>query len=314
MRKAIIFILILFTTSIFTTDKTVIAVAGFKRINVSKRVEKLIRENITTFLIQANKYDVVERNHIDKILKEHKLSDSDLAAKNKAVKIGRLVSARGIVTGSIIKLNNRYIIILRLVDTQSGRIIRTARRETKSLQQLTHICRVLAYSIANVPLQTGSFNLKSLINAVLSNSPKLIRKIIANNVNINAKDKNSITPLIYACYFGKVKAARTLLKYGAKTEIKDSYGQTALHNASFKGYYNVVKLLLDAGADVNAVAKGNANQTPLMYAVFNGHTRVVRLLVNRGANVYIKNSIGRNSIDMARTKRRYRILRILQGR
>ncbi len=314
MKKTLFLVVLIFSLRfLFATDKPVIAVSDFTSGNIPKHIAILIRENITTYLIQTNKYTIVERSEISKIIKEHKLSTSDLASKNRAIKIGKLVSARGVITGTVIKTGNTYNVIIRLVDTQTGRIVRTAKKEFKSLRGIAGICKRIAYTIANVPLQTGQYNLRSLISAALSDNPRLIKLILKQNVNVNAKDAKSFTALMYASYYGKLRAIKTLLSSGAKTENKDNYGQTCMHHATSQGRYFAVKILYQAGADINAIAKGNTNQTPLMYAAYYGHTRVVRFLVNNGANVSLKNSIGKSAIDIAKAKKQIEIIRILNN-
>src|SRR6218665_345840 len=71
-----------------------------------------------------------------------------------------------------------------------------------------------------------------------------------------------------------------LLKVGADTELGNS---TPLIEASQEGHSDIVKLLLDAGAHVNAV---NINkQTPLLVAADSGHLDVVQILLSHGALV-----------------------------
>ena len=74
---------------------------------------------------------------------------------------------------------------------------------------------------------------------------------------------------------------RLLLEKGADVNAKDKYGETALISASLCGFTGTVRLLLDKGADVNA--KTNDGHTALMYASSNMHADVVRLLKDHGA-------------------------------
>jgi ankyrin repeat protein len=45
-----------------------------------------------------------------------------------------------------------------------------------------------------------------------------------------------------------------------------------------------------------------SNQTPLHHAVLNGHLNVVKFLVEKGANVKLKNNEGLTATEMARSK------------
>jgi hypothetical protein len=59
---------------------------------------------------------------------------------------------------------------------------------------------------------------------------------------------------------------------------------TALKAASGAGHYEVVKLLLDKGAEIDR-AGGNMGWTALSGAAYKGHTQVARLLIERGADI-----------------------------
>lgn len=62
---------------------------------------------------------------------------------------------------------------------------------------------------------------------------------------------------------------------------RDAYGSTPLHHAATAGDLEAIRVLLDAGADIDA--QGEHAHTPLMDAVQQGRTEAVKLLVERGA-------------------------------
>jgi ribosomal protein S18 acetylase RimI-like enzyme len=93
------------------------------------------------------------------------------------------------------------------------------------------------------------------------------------------KEKNK--KLIKAAREGYTELVKLLLDAGADIEAKDKYGYTALIRAASNGYTEVVKLLLDAGADIEA--KKENGDTALIRAASNGHTEVVKLLKQYGA-------------------------------
>ncbi len=111
------------SVKIFIPKKT-IAVMDFSLIGMSSSsMNKFAMEDMTTKLVQSGQYVVVEREKIDTILKEHKLADSGLMDKKSASKIGKLVSANIILTGSFAKKSNQWNVNLRLVDVSTGIII-----------------------------------------------------------------------------------------------------------------------------------------------------------------------------------------------
>jgi ankyrin repeat protein len=80
----------------------------------------------------------------------------------------------------------------------------------------------------------------------------------------------------------------TSLEQGANVHAREQFGDTALNQAARYGHVEVVKRLLEAGADLEN--KGGADLTPLMNAALvqqpsAGHFAIVQLLLERGARV-----------------------------
>lgn len=94
-------------------------------------------------------------------------------------------------------------------------------------------------------------------------------------------------PLYYASLFGLHQPLKALLETGfMKSEINlpaGSFGN-ALIAVSLPGHDNVVQLLLDHGAEVNAQVEGRFPNA-LVAASFQGHDKVVQLLLDHGAKV-----------------------------
>ena len=67
----------------------------------------------------------------------------------------------------------------------------------------------------------------------------------------------------------------------ADVNVKNNNGTTALIWAASNGHAKVVSALIAAGADVNV--KNNNGTTALMWAAYNGHAKVVSLLKKAGA-------------------------------
>ena len=66
---------------------------------------------------------------------------------------------------------------------------------------------------------------------------------------MNARDRDGLTPLIWAAIQGHEEVVRVLLEQGANLEARNNNGDTALMWASVMGHKEVVELLLDHGAN-----------------------------------------------------------------
>jgi len=103
---------------------------------------------------------------------------------------------------------------------------------------------------------------------------KIIKYLLKNtgvDVNLQTK-KNGLTPLHCVCAkFSESQhtTIKLLLRKGANPNIKDKYGATPLHYASYQGRDGAVKLLLESGAKPNII--NNDGKTPKMYALNRGN-------------------------------------------
>ena len=82
--------------------------------------------------------------------------------------------------------------------------------------------------------------------------------------------------LLDATYFGNIDVVKELLEKGADVNAKDKHGWTPLHAAATAGHTEIAKLLIDKGANVNAT-DDNGN-TPSYGATYGGYTDIAELL------------------------------------
>ena len=116
------------------------------------------------------------------------------------------------------------------------------------------------------------------------------------------------TRLMYAAYAGDEARVEWLMKRGARLELADSEGYTALAWAAGWGRSGVVKLLLGKGA----LASG-ASRPPLYGASVHGHFDVVRMLLEHGAdpNCPLKTGFGSTPLIGASEKGNLEVARLL---
>lgn len=152
--------------------------------------------------------------------------------------------------------------------------------------------------------------------------------------NAHAQD-HQYTPLHEAVTGRHLDAIRVLIGAKADLEATDDDGQTPLHWGGFAyvpqavhryarlggphdttfvdpGPAKAVKLLLDAGADMEATDKGG--NTPLHAAAEVGSRRGVQMLLSRGARRGVKNHAGETPLDFAKRRGDDDIVRLLGGR
>lgn len=79
---------------------------------------------------------------------------------------------------------------------------------------------------------------------------------------------------------------------------RNNDGETPLHLMTTLGLEDGVVLLLDAGADINAI--DNNGNTSLHEAISEFRHLIVPILVERGADIHIRNNQGESSLDLAK--------------
>ena len=110
---------------------------------------------------------------------------------------------------------------------------------------------------------------------------------------------DGFTALHFASFFGRFEAAALLIERGAEV---DAFGRgwmtgTAMHSAVSRLQSDVVRILLEAGANPNV--RQSAGWTPLHSSAANGDVTSVELLLASGADPTATNDEGRSVIDLA---------------
>lgn len=102
-----------------TSRRLSVVFLGLQGTGVSVAEQDFLLGNLATFLTDTNRFTVVEREILDKLLSELHLSSSDLADPATALKLGKILSAQVIATGSIAHQNEEWMINLRFIDTET---------------------------------------------------------------------------------------------------------------------------------------------------------------------------------------------------
>lgn len=112
------------------------------------------------------------------------------------------------------------------------------------------------------------------------------------------------TPLHRACIEGDLGRVSKLLAANHPINPRDHCGWLPIHEAANHDYPDIVRILIDAGADVNDPGGDKCGgTTPLHDACNNGHVQVIQILVQKGADVCKFDQDGNTPVDCLRNWR-----------
>ncbi len=136
---------------------------------------------------------------------------------------------------------------------------------------------------AAVSLPSISYGSDELVSASGAGDVEKVEALIKDGADINFKNQNGFSPLIWATIFGKKEVVALLLENGANVDIQDMGGNTPLMLASSNGDIAIMNLLLDKHANIDiADIKGF---TPFINSARAGKVESLKLLLDKGANI-----------------------------
>ena len=104
--------------------------------------------------------------------------------------------------------------------------------------------------VSNPSEGENTFSVEEIWDAASNGNLNMVKRAIANGIDVNMKDpKSGGTMLAAAALMGHMEIVALLLEHGADVNARSKDGGTALHAAAFLGRVETVKLLLDKGAD-----------------------------------------------------------------
>ncbi len=296
-------------------------------------------EILTQMLIgeiaNTGKYNVIQRTTtIERIMVEEKIPTSKLTSRHFMPIIAEAIKADCVLAGFVPKHGRDTLMDAEVFDIKTEKQLARGRVEYKSMWEGWQLMDDLSYQIVGVSaaihlsqvthydhLNRESVEPEKVDHAPASNAgasrtstkstSSSPRSTIRNNSdrrlpnttsalenysnqdgiqeinnltskgNVNAKNKNGWTSLMIASYYGYTNLVKALIEDGADVNEKNNDGVTALMWASSEGHNDIVTQLINSKADVNAKNKRNA--TALSWANNYGHTQVISMLKKAGA-------------------------------
>lgn len=187
-------------------------------------------------------------------------------------------------------------------------------RKQKNLQSITPMQYVEQFQL----IQKDYDSLKSTEFGLLAKNRKLdnIKAFDLKNVDINFNNpEDGFSPLIYAVRnrdIAMIEYLISLADIDLDHKDKYKYGFGAIHHASQIKNLEIIKILTDAGADIDLGSKGkNIGNTPLMISAWSGFLKGVEYFLSYGACTNQQDNNGYTALMKACIKHDFRITKML---
>ena len=189
-------------------------------------------------------------------------------------------------TGSTRSTNSGYLISNCHTPVGSGSQIVTAALTTSSTQK------------TSVQQVTKSVSTSASMSKRVNNE-------VFRITDTKEHDGQGMTDLHNQIRAGNIGLVRRILGFAdGQVNSPNSLGFYPIHTAVHKNYTDIVKMLINNGADVNCKVENNYGATPLHIAIKKGSCSMVTLLVDNGANVTLTNTEGKTPLEWATMKDR----------
>src|SRR5262245_60341034 len=145
--------------------------------------------------------------------------------------------------------------------------------------------RIRFLLVALIPLTVASVSrADDLFDAMNKGDLDAMAKLLADDKTLANKARGTDLPLNYALRGNNFKVVKLLVDAGADVNATDANGFAAMSYAAKNPDPAVIKLLIAKGAKIDAPNKA-IRGTPLLYAAGSGNKKVVALLLEEGARI-----------------------------
>jgi len=137
-----------------------------------------------------------------------------------------------------------------------------------------------------------------VIKAAATGSNEALKALYLAGADMNARDQYDElghTPAHLAAKNGFDSTIKILHQAGVNMNIKDRFGYTPTHTAAIYGHDSTIKTLHEAGANMNI--KNAGGNTPAHFAAENNSDRTFKTLRSLGADMNIKNNAGYTPVE-----------------
>ncbi len=152
----------------------------------------------------------------------------------------------------------------------------------------------------------------ALMKAILNNDLRSVQNLIQKGADVNQLDDNQDAPLVIAAYKGYTEIVKQLLEAGADVAAVDpEMKATALHAAAYAGRTEAAKVLIGHKIDIDKQGPYNG-YTALHDAIWQNNIETAKVLIEARARLDIKSKDGQTALDLAKAMGRKEIVALIE--
>lgn len=173
------------------------------------------------------------------------------------------------------------------------------------------IDKVVSYAVNEAVKTLLLHRSAPLLGATMQGKEEEVAKLLKQDVDVNERVGVGWTALLAATAQGYSNIMKRLLDAGANPDIGNLHSITPLMYTARYGNLESCKLLLDYGANLNL--QDWYGETALMVAVRTEHIEVAAMLIEAGADVTIKDMMSRSALDIAHSCKQGQIAKLIRA-
>ncbi len=153
---------------------------------------------------------------------------------------------------------------------------------------------------------------KSLVQAVLDNNPEEVSALVKSGASLSSKSEEGMTILMIAAQKGYFEVLKLLVTHGADVNENPLFSgdETALKKALLYNHLDIAQYLKDHGADVDAADK-SGNTILMLEVKYAARPDIIKWLIENGADASRRNDDGLSALDFATERNDFSITKLL---
>ncbi len=188
---------------------------------------------------------LVDRAEMEKTLAEHELNLSGLVSPDQAVKVGQLIGAKLLITGSVIEADKTTYLVAKIIGTETSRVVGESVKGTSS-DEIAPLAEQLAAKIAEA--------VKTKANVLIANPVKTEDRVAAINKALGTAKRPTVIVDIKEQHVGQA-----VIDPAAQTEIAMFCKETGFEvlNAESASEKKADVIIKGEGFSEFAIRRGN---------------------------------------------------------